>query len=169
MTFTNNNRHVQVIQSTFDAEFNDTLFQQFLAAELLDSVKKTHFFNGRFENLYLSDQHAPLLLDLKTDARAYASQIIGRPVRKMGCWFNAMPKGSETTLHSHDDDDEVLSGVYYIRAPQGSGKLIIHTPEGKITHTPQAGQWVFFSPQIPHEVSEHLADDLRLSVAFNFS
>ena len=80
-----------------------------------------------------------------------------------------MGPGAETTLHCHDDDDERLSGVYYVRVPKHSGKLIIHRGTQRIHHAPQEGQWVFFAPETPHAVSVNRSDKLRLSVAFNFS
>ena len=158
-----------VRSGTFDKPFNARLLSQFRAAKDLDDVKKTHFFNGRYENIYLNEQHAPLLGKLKADAKSRASEITGRPVHNLGCWFNAMGPGSDTTLHSHNDDDELLSGVYYVRVPENSGRLLIHSGKEVIQHAPREGQWVFFAPQTPHAVSKNLSDELRLSVAFNFS
>lgn len=155
--------------SQFDAPFNRELLEQFLAAQNRADIKKTHFFNGRFENVYLTNAHAPLLADLKKEAGELAARILGRPIGKMGCWCNAMGPGAETTLHSHDDDDEVLSGVYYVRVPSQSGELVIHTETGPVKHPPREGQWVFFSPRTPHAVLKNRSSGLRLSIAFNFS
>ena len=156
-------------KSNFDASFNRLLLAQYQSAKDIDGVKKTHFFNDRFENIYLSEQQVPALVDLKTDARQRAANILGKPTTKMGCWFNAMPPGARTTLHRHDDDDESLSGVYYVSVPADSGDLIIHAGTKQTTHSPIAGQWVFFSPQTPHQVTENLSSEIRLSIAFNFS
>ncbi len=158
-----------VQQSPFEKRFNTALLSQYLAAKDLESVKKTHFFNGRFENIYLDEKQAPLLNDLKIDARNRASQIVGRPVQKLGCWFNAMGPNADTTLHSHDDDDELLSGVYYVCVPENSGELLIHTENKIVQHSPREGQWVFVSPLTPHAVNKNRSAELRLSVAFNFS
>ena len=157
-----------VVNSDFEPGFNDRLVKQFLAAENLPGVRKTHFFNDRYENIYLDEEQLPMLADLKAQARAQAEAILGRPVRKMGCWCNAMGPGAETTLHSHDDDDEALSGVYYARVPEGSGKLIIYRDGQPLEHDSQAGQWVFFSPRTPHAVGINQSEGLRLSIAFNF-
>jgi hypothetical protein len=78
-----------------------------------------------------------------------------------------MQPGANTTLHSHAEDDESLSAVFYVQVPENSGELIIHTGEGLIHHSPRESQWVFFSSQTPHEVSQNLSGRLRLSVAFN--
>ena len=153
----------------FDEPFNAQLLSQFRAAKSLGDVKKTHFFKGRYENIYIDERHAPLLGKLKADAKTRASEIIRRPVHNFGCWFNAMGPGADTTLHSHDDDDELLSAVYYVRVPKNSGNLLIHSDKEVVQLTPREGQWVFFAPQTPHAVSENMSDELRLSVAFNFS
>lgn len=158
-----------VAQSNFGAQFNQSLLEQFHVMAHHDGVKKTHHFNGRFENIYLDEHHIAILSQLKADAKRRAENILNRPVEKMGFWFNAMPSGAVTTLHRHDDDDECLSGVYYVCVPEGSGQLIIHQPDSRYNHTPKQGQWVFFSPQTPHEVTENLSNKCRLSVAFNFS
>lgn len=160
---------ISIEQSEFSAAFNQTLLDQYLAAKDFDAVKKTHYFNGRYENVYLNDQQTPGLVALKASAKQRASKRLGRPIQKMGCWFNAMEPGASTTLHRHDDDDELLSGVYYVRVPANSGLLIVHTPTQKFEHLPREGQWVFFSPQRPHEVAENCSQALRLSIAFNFS
>lgn len=159
----------RVIDSQFSPDFNDRLVRQFLAAENQPGVRKTHFFNGRFENIYLDEAQLPILAELKDEARSQAEAILGRAVRRMGCWCNAMGPGSETTLHSHDDDDEALSGVYYARVPEHAGKLLIHRGTEIIEHAARAGQWVFFSPGTPHAVAVNRSGELRLSIAFNFS
>jgi hypothetical protein len=160
---------VFVEQSDFSASFNRALLAQYLAAKDINSIKKTHFFNARYENIYLNEQQAPALRDLKADAKQHAAIILEKPIDKIGCWFNAMPHGTSTSLHRHDDDDERLSGVYYVSAPSDSGCLIIHTTAQNITHSPITGQWVFFSPQTPPEVTKNQSRELILSVAFNFS
>jgi len=162
-------KNPQILQSSRGAAFNHGLLEQYQIAQNAEGVRKTHYFDGRYENVYLDDAQIPLLTQLKTDARSYAQDILHSPIDKMGCWFNAMEPGQRTTLHSHDEDDERLSGVYYVYVPENSGKLIIHTAEAPIEHTPKAGQWVFFTPQTPHEVEQNNSDDFRLSIAFNFS
>ena len=158
-----------IFESGHDKAFNQRLLKQYLAAKDKPEVKKTHFFGGRFENVYLGDRQIPLLVELKENTKTYTQTLLSRPVTKMGCWFNAMGPGDSTTLHSHDEDDERLSGVYYVYVPENSGKLIIHTPDQAISHQPRAGQWVFFTPQTPHEVTQNLSSEIRLSIAFNFS
>jgi hypothetical protein len=158
-----------VQKSSFDAEFNGTILTQFMSAQHTEGLKKTHFFNDRYENIYLSAHQVPHLRALVTDANNRARCLLGRTSQKVGCWFNAMGPASNTSLHRHDEDDECLSGVYYIAVPENSGDLVLY-PHGKqLVHTPRAGQWIFFPPQTEHEVTHNESPELRLSLAFNFS
>jgi uncharacterized RmlC-like cupin family protein len=89
-----------------------------------------------------------------------------RPLR-MGFWFNAQGPGQSTTEHNHEEDDELLSGVYYVSAPRRAGDLVLL--DGALTTriTPEAGKFLFFPPSLPHRVEINESDFQRLSIAFN--
>jgi hypothetical protein len=78
-----------------------------------------------------------------------------------------MEAGHRTSLHHHDENDELLSGVYYIRVPENSGDLILHDAGKKIRIQPQEGKLVMFAPGVLHEVTANAGSELRLSVAVN--
>jgi len=98
-----------------------------------------------------------------------AAQLLGIPMAalKVGFWFNAMDAGQRTSLHHHDENDELLSAVYYIRVPENSGDLILHDAGNTVRIQPQEGKLVMFAPDVLHEVTSHLGSGLRLSVAMN--
>lgn len=141
--------------------------------QLADSpeVRRSHYFAGRYENIYITPGQLPAYAELLEIARGHAAQIlcVAPGKIKVGGWFNAMAGGQSTTLHSHDDDDEVLSGVYYVDVPANSGDLLL-CPAGAepVRIEPVPGNFVFFSPSLPHEVSENKSAALRLSVGMNF-
>ncbi len=154
------------------AEKNNLILQQFLKHYQEEKIKRTHYFNGRYENIYLNEQHIPELQPLMQQANEFATNILGSDNLnankvKQGYWFNFMPPTSTTTLHTHDDDDELLSCVYYVHVPENSGNLIIHSDK-KIEIQPQAGDFIFFKPDIPHEVSKNNSTEYRLSIGINF-
>jgi len=157
-----------VDSATAVARINRQIIEAFNASRHDPNVKKTHFFGGRHENIYVGTDRVPQIKSILEQALDYARQITGVNELRAGFWFNAMPPGSDTTLHRHDDDDELLSGVYYITAPENSGKLIIH--EGELRHeiTPAAGNFIFFGPDVPHEVGKNNSDSERLSIGINF-
>ncbi len=147
---------------------NKALLDGFLKHQHDADIKRSHLFNGRYENLYLTPAHIPELHDLLDEACDHASRILGKGDLQAGCWFNHMPPGAVTTVHSHDDDDELLSAVYYVSLPANSGKLIIHEGDEQHIITPQQGMFVFFAPDVVHEVSENMSSHDRLSIAINF-
>jgi uncharacterized protein (TIGR02466 family) len=85
--------------------------------------------------------------------------------------------------HIHDD---VFSGVFYIKAPKGSGKLSIVNPgmncmwkgfnlpkitneynADAVTFTPVEGEFLLWPSYLPHSVDTNNHDDARISIAFN--
>ena len=151
------------------AATNAAIIGQFAKYRDSDAVRRSHFFSGRYENLYLDLEHVPAMQIVLEQATQFAKEIlaVNTPL-KAGFWFNLMQPGQVTQEHTHDDDDECLSGVYYIDTPADCGNLLITTPLEEVRVTPQAGQFVFFPPNIPHQVTENKSKFERLSVGMNF-
>ena len=133
------------------------------------SIRQSHYFNGRFENIYLPLDKLPELAAILDFTEATARDVLNSPNAELrtGFWFNYMQPGDITTLHSHDDDDELLSAVYYLRVPANSGDLILHAATGAERVVPQEGRLVLFSPAVPHEVTDNLSGEARLSIGMN--
>lgn len=131
--------------------------------------QRSHFFHGRYENLYIDTAKLPGLKTVLETGLSNAAELLQLPVDnlKLGFWLNIMNEGDITTLHSHDDDDELLSAVYYIQVPANSGLFKLHYVGEVKEIEPVAGRFMFFDPAIPHEVSEHLNEIPRISVGFN--
>lgn len=152
------------------ARINPLLVEGFaLHADDADNTR-THFFRGRYENIYIAAEKLPALEPVMTQARAGAAQILAMDpdVLRVGCWFNAMAPGDVTLPHCHDEEDELLSAVYYVEVPGQCGELIIHDGARRIPVTPQAGMFVYFPPAVVHEVTENRSDRVRLSLGINF-
>jgi len=152
---------------------NQDIVKKFNANQNNNDIRKTHLFEGRYENIYLSEQQIPELKILIDEAVSLAEDILMVKNISAGYWFNAMPPESTTTLHSHDDFDELLSAVYYLHVPEDSGNLIVYNKtvnnkEEKIEITPHAGEFIFFKPDIKHEVGRNNSNEYRLSIGINF-
>ena len=147
---------------------NRALLKGFHAHEHDPGIKRTHLFNGRYENIYLTASEVPELRALLEEACECAGRILNVKGLQAGCWFNFMPPGAVTTVHSHDDDDELLSAVYYVSVPENSGSLIIHDGKDRYEVPPEEGKFVFFAPNVVHEVSENRSGRERLSIGINF-
>lgn len=133
------------------------------------NTRKTHLFFGRYENIYISSDQVPQISEILNSVIKIAAKILKRPSceLKAGLWFNVMNPGDKTTLHKHDDDDELLSAVYYIKVPSNSGSLILGKEPAYTKLTPQEGLLAFFPPNMPHEVTENLSQECRISLGIN--
>lgn len=149
-------------------ELNDVLITGFFNHYEDADVKRTHLLNGRYENVYITSELIPELDTVLNEACTHASSLLNIDGLQAGCWFNNMPPGAVTTKHSHDDDDELLSAVYYVTVPEHSGDLIIHGDNKDMRIKPEAGMFVFFKPDVVHEVTENLSQHSRLSIGINF-
>jgi hypothetical protein len=150
-------------------KLNARLYERFMELSGTDRIRQSHHFGDRFENTYIEEADIPDMATVLNVVKQQAGQLLGIPVDtlKAGFWFNAMEAGQRTTLHHHDENDELLSAVYYIRVPENSGDLILHDAGEKIRIQPQAGKLVMFAPKVLHEVTANLGSGLRLSVAMN--
>ncbi|BAO45215.1 2OG-Fe(II) oxygenase family protein [Thiolapillus brandeum] len=132
--------------------------------------RQSHFFHGRYENTYIQASRMPSVERLLALATQHAATILGMPARELKCgfWFNVMQPGDVTTWHSHDEEDELLSCVYYIHVPEGSAELVLLLEKGEKYVTPEENMFVFFSPRMEHAVGRHEGKQPRLSLAINF-
>jgi len=145
------------------------ILEQFLALRAEDFERRSHLVDGRYENLYPRPGAVPALEPVLDTARRIGARILGCEPKslRLGWWFNAMAPGTATAVHSHDEGDERLSGVYYVSAPPGSGRLRLRVEDRWCEITPRAGRFVFFDPAVVHEVTRNDSGDLRLSVGMN--
>jgi hypothetical protein len=149
-------------------DVNREILAQYLELRDHPATRRTHWMRDRYENTYIDAARIPALQLVIAAAAHYARQLLGREELKFGYWFNEMQPGQRTTLHSHDEADELLSCVYYVTAPALGGRLELHDEPALLYVEPTPGLFVFFAPQLPHAVEPNRSQQLRLSVAFNF-
>lgn len=159
----------QCIPSAPAAALNKALLAGYAALANATETRSSHYFAGRYENVYISPGQLPAYAELLCIARELAADILGTQAKclKVGGWFNAMGPGQATVMHSHDDTDEVLSAVYYVEVPPNSGDLVLMAEQRPVIVSPQVGSFVFFSPHLQHEVTENRSSGLRLSIGMN--
>lgn len=102
------------------------------------------------------------------------------------CWWNAST-GKSSTHFAHIHANSLLSAVFYVNMPEGSGSLIFPHPQIQ-THSlkpnttgwnvlnsleyvikPKQGSCVIFRSNTPHMVDQNNTDELRISVAFTLN
>ena len=99
-------------------------------------------------------------------------------------WLNIATNGNFQEMHTHNES--TISAVYYIAAPQGSGRIVFEDPRepdmlpikdipdrnelsySKVGYTAEAGTLVIFRSYVRHMVTINENIDPRISVAFNF-
>ena len=99
------------------------------------------------------------------------------------CWANINRQGHAHTMHTHPNN--YLSGVYYVRVPANSGRIVFGDPRpaaSAITPTlaenttfnsnemhfePQEGKLLIFNSWLPHFVEVNRSEEERVSIAFN--
>lgn len=151
------------------ASLNSSLAPKLLNLSEEQILKQTHFFEGRYENIYVDVNQFPELQHILNQAKQYAGEILEQDpdTLKIGCWINIMYKGHTTSLHRHDEYDELLSGVYYLQVPEDPGSFIALMSNKREEIPPKEGMFLFFYPTLEHEVSEHQSSQPRISIAFN--
>ena len=99
-------------------------------------------------------------------------------------WLNV--NDSRQCMNSEHVHDDVFSGVFYLQAPEGSGKLVLQNPainkmwDGcKLTSQknqftgesvriePVEGNIILFPSYLPHSVETNDHDEERISISFN--
>lgn len=151
-------------------KLNALLRERIARTQAAPGIRRSHYFHGRYENLVLPREWLPEIESLLTFVEAAARQILRRPPTfglRTGFWFNLMRQGHVTTRHTHDEDDELLSAVYYVSVPPDSGDLILYPSGGPVRVHPFEGRLILFQPDLPHEVSENRSGQPRLSIGMN--
>jgi uncharacterized protein (TIGR02466 family) len=99
-------------------------------------------------------------------------------------WVNF--NDSRECMNSEHVHGEVLSGVFYLKAPPNSGKLVISNPGmnglwsgcqmvkeknqftgERMRIQPEEGSIILFPSYLPHSVETNSHDDERISISFN--
>lgn len=152
------------------AEINRQIMDTYQQLREQDLLKRSHFFGGRYENLYLQRELIPAIGQVLEQAESYATSLLDKSAQQLrsGFWINDMGPNEVTTEHDHDDYDEMLSGVYYVQVPQDSGELVIVDQHSRTLVAPQAGMFVFFAPSVLHSVSVNRSVERRISIGMNF-
>ena len=164
---TNSRLHIGFMPNS--NELNRQILDGYLQLRELDFLRRSHFFGGRYENLYFERERIPAIAGVLEQAESYAQNLLQQTNSlRSGFWINDMGPGEATTEHDHDEDDEMLSAVYYVQAPQASGDLIIMDSHNRTLLTPQAGMFVFFAPSVVHSVSVNRSGERRISMGMNF-
>jgi uncharacterized protein (TIGR02466 family) len=110
-------------------------------------------------------------------------RISNDAVEVTGSWATVLAKGANHKAHSHPNN--FLSGVYYVRTPQGADTINFHDPrsQAKVIRPPvveltaqntdqvvvtvASGTLLMFPSYLEHSVDANMSDEERISISFN--
>jgi uncharacterized protein (TIGR02466 family) len=103
-------------------------------------------------------------------------------LRISDCWVNIYGRGHSQEIHAHANN--IVSGVYYVTAPECASPIMFHSPDcdlmlapaytelndynnAAVGFEPKAGTMVIFRSHVKHSVKTSVIDEERISIAFN--
>ena len=171
-------------------ELNNHLEKNILQWQKEDpkGVSKTNV-NGWHSQTDMNRKHEydPLTKELfKVQEEIFKKEFLTEKPVLGNMWANINYPGGFNRPHLHPNS--LFSGVYWVKAPEKSGSLMLYEPrpgvqctmpnrkEGKLPpelwrevhYTPKAGMVVMFPAWLWHEVQPNKSNDIRISVSFNF-
>ena len=151
-------------------------------------IKKTNVKGWHSEtNMHEMPQFKSLVDELfKMQFEVFKEEWLDREPVLGNMWANINPPGGYNAPHIHANSH--FSGVYYIKAPKDSGKLICNDPRpgeqlimpARVKGTPPKELWrevhldplegriIMFPSWLWHCVEPNKSNDIRISVSFNF-
>ena len=98
------------------------------------------------------------------------------------CWVNVYESGHAQEIHLHKNS--VVSGIYYLKVPEGSGPTMFYSPQSDVMLEPRPGagnqynatvsavppvegRLVVFKSSLRHAVMPGLFEGDRITLAFN--
>ncbi len=144
---------------------------------------------------FLVDEIKSVLKKITWHLKGTTYSEVNVPWRIHG-WANINRKGHANVMHTHPGS--YWSASYYVKLPQPEyedqiigGELELLDPRGNLPlvycpelrfalknatsagtselHRPRVGEVIIFPSWLPHAVASHLSEDIRISIAMNFS
>ena len=151
-------------------------------------VKKTNR-NGWHSETHMQDkpEYKPLVDELfRVVHQVFEEEFLDRKPKLGNMWANINPPGGYNMPHVHPN--ALFSGVYYVKTPLNSGRLICNDPRPGIqtcmptrkkgeppkhlwreVHLePQENRAIIFPAWLWHTVEPNQSTEPRISVSFNF-
>jgi uncharacterized protein (TIGR02466 family) len=132
-------------------------------------------------------EYKPLIDELfKMVNQVFEEEFLTRGAALGNMWANINPPGGYNQPHVHPN--AVFSGVYYVKAPPNSGRLVCQDPRPGIqtcmpdrkkeqvpkhlwrnVHIePKENRAIMFNSWLWHSVEPNMSNETRISVSYNF-
>lgn len=137
------------------------------------------------QDLHLRPEFAPLVQLIQAAGQGVVDylKLVQRELEITGCWANISPPGSPHAIHLHPNN--LLSGVYYVKAAPGANAIEFYDPraqarviapkysEGNLANSPQSsielapGRLIVFPAWLEHGVPINRSGQERMSISFD--
>ena len=132
-------------------------------------------------------EYRPLIDELfKMVNQVFEEEFLTRGATLGNMWANINPPGGYNQPHVHPN--AVFSGVYYVKAPPNSGRLVCQDPRPGIQTCmpdrkkeqvpkhlwrdvriePKENRAIMFNSWLWHSVEPNMSNETRISVSYNF-
>lgn len=171
-------------KTEIETDFNQ-LIDDYYVIESQDSGRIRSNRGGWQSNFKSTDSE---LFDIIIDqAKQFAKTLqINTNLRYDGYWININRYKDSNIIHFHPNS--LISGVFYVKTPENSGKLVFHHPSEDLMivwknvlndfnnansqlwrFEPKQGELYLFPGWLKHSVEPHMNEkEDRISISFNF-
>lgn len=130
--------------------------------------KKKYLDNAFYEieNTYYVDPNKKFIYLEPTRVQENFKEIffkMGKNYKIIAAWIHVLSPGYSYNPHKHEMD----TGVYYLKAPVGSGNLVLDDLDVEIT--PEEDKFVIVPANVNHSIKENKSKELRIALAMKLS
>ena len=145
---------------------------RFSAPEVSSIFKETNLYG--FAKM---PDHPEINYVIEGISREYEGKFT-RILKLADVWMHINRSGQSTNMHHHIDVGSIdnspdFSAIYYIHTPKGCGDLVFDYPINQYetrrkSIKPKEGDFLLFPAFLNHFVTCNTAEDIRVSLSFNF-
>ena len=139
------------------------------------SVKKSNIGGWQSkDNLHTHGIFREFASHLVAQAKEVLVPYTNQPIEVQSMWANINDKYSYNWHHTHEGE---LSGVFYLKIPKNSGKLVLVDPAVRSSARvisnknysiqPEKLACIMFPSWLEHYVEPNMSEDVRMSISFN--
>ena len=176
---------VPICEHHYDDDLGD-LKGECIRRSTLDSGRIATSSGWQSNNIFSDDDFfSEFILEIEKQANNFAKEIeINQSLKLSNLWININGYKDFNLRHTHENS--IISGVFYVKAPDKSSKITFYHPAFKLmvrewninlkrnnytssvwSFTPQKGRLLLFPSWLEHEVSPNLSQESRISISFN--
>ena len=177
---------IPIYDHQYDEDLGDVESECIKRSTLDSGQVFTNFGGWQSNNIFSDDDFfSEFILEIEKQANNFAKEIeINQSLKLTNLWININGYKDFNLRHTHENS--IISGVFYVKAPDKSSKITFYHPAFKLmmrewninmkhnhytssvwSIPPQKGRLLLFPSWLEHEVSPNLSQESRISISFN--